>query len=220
VLFVLGGYCVAAALAHMRWLPLPGVSRAEGLRKAPPLVVDFDASDLLCVQDRQRELDIQIRLRVSNVGPVGVNGVRLRLVERSPDIAHVFYLAMMHDRTPFSRSAISGERCPSGGDRFIYFDLVYWSRRRLPSSPPPRPVVSYADDYLVVEQQTHTEPIRSQEITVEADGYWEDDHTSVTPRRRSFHIEYADDGGIALTAAASPPRAATLTPPATGSAHG
>jgi hypothetical protein len=200
-LIFIGGYCILAALFHHPWLRLPGVYSTEAQRGRPPLLIDFDTADPLCVQDRRQGAmkvpasDVQIRVRVSNIGPVGVNGVRLRLVERNPDPAYTFYLTIMHDRSPYSRSAIDGERCPAGGSAFIYFDLVYRSYRQMPNTAAPPPVVSYADEYLSAEQLTRSGPFRAQDITVEADGYWEDDRTAVVPSRQSFHIEYADNGG-------------------------
>lgn len=194
-LVLIGLYITIAGLTGSWWLP--GVSKSEARRREAPLVIDFDENDPLCVQDRRTghlQPDLQLRLRVSNVGPVGVKGVRLKLISREPGPGFAHYLAIMHDNSSaHSWSAVIGARCPPGPGRFVYFDLAFRSL-----TDPDHAVFSYADLHLMAEQSINPSPIRPYILTVETDGYWEDDDTSVPLTQRKFYIQYLDKGGMRL----------------------
>jgi hypothetical protein len=195
ILVFIGVYILTAALAHQNYLPLPGVTKAENRRRDSPLDITFDQSgDSLCIQDRraQSEKDFALRLRVSNTGPIGVQGVRLRLIRRDPGPGYTHYLTIMHDH-PYQVSAILGERCPPDPKRYVYFDLAY--RNLLHQSSV---FFSYASEYLAEEQERNPNRAQTYDVTVEADGYWEDNHSSVRPTRCSFRMECKDDGSITL----------------------
>jgi len=200
-LMAIGLYITIAGLSGVWWLP--GVSKSEARRKKAPLVIDFDASDPLCFQDRRTghpQSDLQLRLRVSNIGPIGVNGVRLKLVSREPRPGATHYLATMHDNaSPRSLSTVIGTRCPTGPGRFVYFDLAFRSLRN-----PDLAIFSYADEYLMAEQKINPNPIQPYMLTVETDGCWEDNGMSVVPTRCRFQLEYLDDGGMRLSSPDAP----------------
>lgn len=190
VLMAVGMYFAVAALSGSLWLP--GVSGEEKRRDRPPLRIEFDEYDAQCVQDRRQVSqieDMQLRVRVTNAGHVGLRDVRVRLIESEPQLFS-YFLAIIHDRDPFPRSTL-GESCAIHQD--LYFDVAFIA------NDSPSPKISYAHPNLTVLEHVgaHNAGITSFRLVLEAEGRWEDSGEFVPRTRETFRLR-ADSGALTL----------------------
>ena len=175
------GFLAATSALAGGWLP--GVSKREKERTRPPLRIDYDRLNPDCRMDRRAnhpQADLQLRLQVTNWGPVGLENVRLKLVNREPGGGHAHFLALMHDnQEPFARSNY-GESCPVGFFGGLYFDFVGYLPRFDGAL-----TFGYANAYLWQEQLT---PRGTYRLTVEAEGRWEDSGVTAPKTYAVFEV--------------------------------
>jgi hypothetical protein len=148
-----------------------------GESRRTPIEVCYDPDDPQCRQVRAAEADQQLRVRVRNLGRIGLNHVRARL-DLEGGYSH--WLRLEHDNVaPYHRSAIEGEILPALGGFALYFDVAFLGRHGTRT-------IEYADDYLRANSETSADS--SREVTIQVWGARESDGRTVPPAIRRFRL--------------------------------
>lgn len=149
-----------------------------------PLEVVHDPEDVECVQRRGAPYnDVELRVRVRNIGRVGLHHVRGRLAVTG---GHTHWLRLEHDNTPPYDRSLAGEVLPADEEYRLYFDVV---RLRLGEAGPL--VFEYADDSLQALTRTGSD---THEVMLHILGAREGDGASVLPVRKRFRVELLNGG--------------------------
>jgi hypothetical protein len=163
-----------------------GIRQSREFRRTP-LELVHDQMDSQCVQ--RRPTDIELRVKVRNVGTEDLNRVRARLFR---DGHHNHWLRMRHDNSsPFSRS-VEGEILPADTTYWLYFDVAHTA------FPPVRYAgkvfFEYASDYLK-DDSGSADP--AHQLTIRVWASRERDGRSVVPTEARFKLEFVN-GDIRL----------------------
>lgn len=163
-------------------------------RRESPLRIVFDENDLQCVKN---EIELEsatvnqtVSVRVRNMGHVGLQDVRLKVIAREPP-GPPQPLRLQYDIAPYERS-LAGETCSP--DERVYFDVA-----QLASLEDSVLHVAYANDGLwAVAKLPRGGRSTAAWLSLKAEGRREDDGRLVPPAFATFKVYMADHENLCL----------------------